>query len=108
MAMANTSGHSKKVTMNAILFLSYCIGNIVAPQFFISAQAPGYKTGYNAIIAGSTIAIASLVAYEVLVRIDIRKKTEQLASMEFTAEMAHAEEQLDLTDREKKGFVYIY
>ena len=27
--MANVSGHSKKVTMNAIFFLSYCLGNII-------------------------------------------------------------------------------
>ena len=32
LAMANTSGHTKKVTMNAILFFSYCLGNIIAPQ----------------------------------------------------------------------------
>ena len=48
--MANTSGHSKKVTRNAIMFLSYCVGNIIAPQFFISSEAPDYLTGYYAIL----------------------------------------------------------
>ncbi|KAL2820148.1 hypothetical protein BDW59DRAFT_164761 [Aspergillus cavernicola] len=30
--MANTSGHTKKVTVNAMVFLAYCVANILAPQ----------------------------------------------------------------------------
>ncbi|KAJ5223579.1 Major facilitator superfamily domain general substrate transporter [Penicillium chermesinum] len=37
--MANTSGHSKKLTMNAIFFICYCIGNIIGPQCFRSNDA---------------------------------------------------------------------
>jgi MFS transporter, ACS family, allantoate permease len=32
--MANTSGHTKKVTMNALLFLSYSLGNILGKNYW--------------------------------------------------------------------------
>lgn len=31
--MANTSGHSKKVTMGAVFFIGYCIGNVWIPTY---------------------------------------------------------------------------
>jgi hypothetical protein len=31
--LANTSGHSKKVTMNAVFFVAYCLGNILGTLF---------------------------------------------------------------------------
>ncbi|KAI4917328.1 hypothetical protein J4E90_003835 [Alternaria incomplexa] len=39
---ANTAGHTKKVTVNALVFIAYCISNIIAPQFFKADQAPLY------------------------------------------------------------------
>ena len=108
--MANTSGHSKKVTMNAILFGSYCLGNIVAPNFFISSEAPNYPTGYNAIIAGSVIAVAALILYEIIVRVENHRKDKALRlDVDAALDIAELEEdQLDLTDKEKKHFRYIY
>jgi MFS transporter, ACS family, allantoate permease len=38
--MGNTSGHSKKVAMNAIFFTAYCIGNIIGPQVFRRSDPP--------------------------------------------------------------------
>ncbi|KAK8054388.1 allantoate permease [Apiospora saccharicola] len=34
---ANTAGHTKKVTTNALIFTSYCVSNIVAPHYVLSA-----------------------------------------------------------------------
>ncbi|KAK7887735.1 hypothetical protein LTR67_009638 [Exophiala xenobiotica] len=105
--MANTSGHSKKVTMNAILFFSCCLGNIVAPQFWIASEAPHYSTGFNSCIAGAVIAVSMLIIYEVIVRWDNRKKAKAYGG-EIIDGIEDAEDQLDITDREKKTFKYIY
>ncbi|KAH0135782.1 MFS general substrate transporter, partial [Aureobasidium melanogenum] len=36
---ANYAGHTKKVTMNAILLISFCLGNIIGPLTFRAADA---------------------------------------------------------------------
>lgn len=30
------------------MFMSYSVGQIVAPQFFLASQAPTYSTGFRA------------------------------------------------------------
>lgn len=44
-ATANTAGHTKKVTTNAILLIGYCLGNFIGPFFFKTNQAPRYNLG---------------------------------------------------------------
>lgn len=40
---SNTAGFTKKSITLAMMFVGYCVGNFVGPQFFISTEAPGYK-----------------------------------------------------------------
>ncbi|KAI8719946.1 hypothetical protein NCS52_00438400 [Fusarium sp. LHS14.1] len=83
--MGNVSGHTKRLTVNATIFLAYCIANIIGPQIFITREAPHYTTGYHAILG-----------FE-------RDRSEGMDVI------MNVEEQLgDLTDYEKKGFRYIY
>lgn len=42
---ANTAGHTKKVSMNAILLMSFCLGNILGPLTFRNADAPSFIPG---------------------------------------------------------------
>ncbi|KAI1849582.1 hypothetical protein JX265_013588 [Neoarthrinium moseri] len=44
-ATANTAGHTKKITTNAMLLIGYCLGNFIGPFFFKSEQAPVYNLG---------------------------------------------------------------
>lgn len=39
-AAANQAGHTKKVTMNAVLLMSFCVGNILGPLTFRDQDAP--------------------------------------------------------------------
>ncbi|KZT60604.1 MFS general substrate transporter [Calocera cornea HHB12733] len=41
----NASGHTKKVTTTAILFIAQCVGNIVGPQVYLAQEKPFYYTG---------------------------------------------------------------
>ncbi|RDW61475.1 hypothetical protein BP5796_11367 [Coleophoma crateriformis] len=103
--MANVSGHTKKITVNALMFLAYCLGNIIAPQFFISSEAPGYKTGYNAILACISIAIVSLAVYALGLKWENKRRDRvEGTGLDMTAETSLD----DLTDKEKRGFRYTY
>ncbi len=104
--MANTSGHSKKVTRNSIMFLSYCVGNIAAPQFFITSEASvGYPTGYRAILGSMSISIICCAIYGTGVYFENRQKMKNGKSDKLGPGNFEDESLLDLTDREKKGFL---
>ncbi|KUL81813.1 hypothetical protein ZTR_11436 [Talaromyces verruculosus] len=105
--MANTSGHSKKLTMNALFFLAYCVGNIIGPQAFRSSDAPTYSHGYEGLLACLVVAIASISAYGVMCHLENKKRDRaQAAGDHHVVEAANAFS--DLTDKEKKDFRYTY
>ena len=106
--MANTSGHTKKLTMNAIFFLAYCIGNIVGPQLFRSSEAPDYDGGYEGLLACLVIAIASIVGYGTLCHFENRKRDRDQDSATPTEQIMAAEAFSDRTDKEKREFRYTY
>lgn len=44
---SNISGYTKKATVNALVFLGYCTGNILGPFFFFSREYPSYPVGLS-------------------------------------------------------------
>lgn len=40
---SNVAGFTKKSVTSAMLFVGYCVGNIVGPQMFYSSEAPVYQ-----------------------------------------------------------------
>jgi len=44
---SNVAGFTKKSTVSAILFIAYCLGNIIGPQFYLTRQAPKYKVSQS-------------------------------------------------------------
>lgn len=43
MITSNVAGFTKRSIVSSLLFVGYCAGNIVGPQFFVSSEAPVYK-----------------------------------------------------------------
>lgn len=104
--MANTSGHSKKLTMNAVFFLAYCVGNIIGPQTFRSSDAPTYSHGYEGLLACLVVAIACISAYGVLCHLENKKRDREQATGD--QHVVAVDPFSDLTDKEKKDFRYTY
>lgn len=104
--MANTSGHSKKLTMNAIFFLAYCIGNIIGPQVFRADDAPSYSHGYEGLLACLVVAIAAIIAYGFLCRWENSRRDKHCPRS--NGELSEVAAFSDLTDREKRSFRYTY
>lgn len=66
MVASNFAGMSRKTTVSAGMFIAYSAGNLVAPQLFISSEAPRYQTGFRGMIASFFCLIAlalMLMAY---------------------------------------------
>ncbi|KAK4504506.1 hypothetical protein PRZ48_005422 [Zasmidium cellare] len=103
--MANSSGHSKKLTVNAVFFLSYCIGNIIGPQLFQADDAPDYSHGYAGMLGCIVVAIVSILGYGFLCFLENRRRDHVYGK--DRGEQA-AEAFSDLTDKEKVGFRYVY
>jgi hypothetical protein len=40
---SNVAGFTKRSIVSSMLFVGYCVGNIVGPQFFLASEAPVYK-----------------------------------------------------------------
>lgn len=42
---SNVAGFTKRSVISALLFVAYCVGNIVGPQFFFASEEPAYPVG---------------------------------------------------------------
>lgn len=103
--MANISGHTKKVTMNAMYFLSYCIGNIVGPQMFRASDAPDYAKGYTALLICFVLSTSAILAYGFLCYCENAQRDRLGEAHELEDEN---EVFSDKTDKEKPHFRYMY
>lgn len=98
---ANYAGHTKKVTMNAILLMSFCLGNIIGPLTFRQEDQPDFIPAKITIIV--TCAFAAVMALVLRAYyIWVNKKR----GREVDHDHVENEEFLDLTDWENRRFRY--
>ncbi|KAH6666848.1 allantoin permease [Halenospora varia] len=100
-AAANFSGHTKKIAVNAIILISFSIGNIIGPLTFTGATAPTYTPAKIAMLACFSSALIlvfilrSMFAYE-----NKRRNRRNEACVVVDSEFKN------MTDRENRGFRY--
>lgn len=97
---SNVAGHTKKTTVNGIVLVGYCIGNLIGPQTFLATEAPRYQTAIICMISCDTVGFlilaALFVSYTAMNRNKAATKVEVCENSEFA----------DLTDRENPLFRY--
>lgn len=105
---SNTSGHTKKVTINAMTLAAFCIGNIVGAETFLPKDAPNYIPGKTVILILLCISffLCFLIRW-VNMRLNIRKRKfirELKERNSWSDEDVEKERQrhafLDMTDKE--------
>lgn len=102
----NVTGHTKKVTVNAIFLIGYCVGNLVGPQTFRDNQAPNYTGAKVAMVV--TQGVSGVVMVLIWIYYVIENKRRDRAHMDTTAiEGIENHEFADLTDMENPLFRYI-
>ena len=95
--LANTSGHTKKITVNAMVFLAYCVANILAPQTSRASEAPGYASGYNSILGFETSAMALMAVYYCGVKWENKRRDKEFGE-DYAINLTMEESMDDLTD----------
>ncbi|KAL4788143.1 major facilitator superfamily domain-containing protein [Aspergillus varians] len=111
---SNTAGFTKKSTVVALIFVGYCVGNFVGPQFFKSTEAPAYGTAYTTILTCYAISIVMAALFRVYLRWTNAKR-DRAQGVYIDPEEAreidlHADEELDRmdeTDLQNQGFRYV-
>ncbi|KAH6976361.1 major facilitator superfamily domain-containing protein [Ilyonectria sp. MPI-CAGE-AT-0026] len=103
--MANVSGHTKKLTVTASIFIAYCCAMIIGPQVFLTKEAPNYPTGYKCLMGFEIAAICLLGMYAVGCKIENKRRDKREGEY---VELSLGEMVDDKTDYEKRGFRYVY
>ena len=100
---SSVAGHTKKITVNSIYLIGYCVGNLVGPQTFIAKQAPNYHGAKVAIVVCNVVSLACVVGIYISYYLD-NKRRDALPPVD----MSHIDhyEFADLTDKENPNFRY--
>ncbi|KAJ5913878.1 hypothetical protein N7504_002761 [Penicillium tannophilum] len=106
MVSSNVSGSAKKTTISAMLFLSYCIGNIISPQVFLTREEPKYPTGIKVCLTGLSLGVVSAVALRFYLQRRNSLARADAVSYEIEGREGTDQDQ-DKTDKEIPGFIYL-
>lgn len=101
---ANYAGHTKKVTMNAVLLMSFCLGNIMGPLTFQDKDAPDYIPAKIAIVVTVLVAGCTTAVLMFYYRWENKRRDRNGTGI---SDLGGAEDDsgfLDLTDRENVKF----
>lgn len=111
MISSNVAGYTKKQVTGAILFIGYCVGNIIGPQTFVTSEKPGYHSAYIAMLIGYSMKLSMVVLlYIYMWRSNTSRDAEQAACgvLSDEEERAAIESGMqDQTEIDNKGFRYI-
>jgi len=103
---SDAAGHTKKLTVSAAFLVSYCIGNLIGPQTFVSKDAPGYHPQRVVMAACLVVATFGLFMLLIVNVLENRKRDKAFANDPNYYIAPENSEFLDLTDFENKNFRY--
>ena len=102
---ANYAGHTKKVSINAIILIAYGPSNIIGPLTFTGFTAPQYIPAKVAIMVCLAVAIAAALTLR-FVYVWENKRRDRAAAEVGDAGRVEDSEFMDLTDRQNGSFRY--
>ncbi|KAF5322435.1 hypothetical protein D9619_000429 [Psilocybe cf. subviscida] len=111
---SNTSGHTKKSTINAMTLVSFGVGNIIGTEIFQPKDAPDYLPGKISIMVLLTVQLfISFLLRWINIRLN-KKKVKAIEELKASRGWSDADVQrererhafADLTDKENIYFVY--
>jgi MFS transporter, ACS family, allantoate permease len=116
---ANIAGHTKKTSLYGFNFVAWTTGNIIGPQTFRQSQAPAYVGGITAMMVCYVAAMALILTYMVVCRLENRKRDREANSRRLpgggqpqgggeagSGGPGSDNDWLDLTDKENRNFRY--
>lgn len=106
MVASNFAGMSRKTTVSAGMFIAYSAGNLVAPQLFISSEAPRYQTGFRGMIASFVALIVLALLLMSYLTWENRKRDRKYGKVDVNK--PQEDDFLNKTDRELAYFRYTW
>ncbi|OSC99141.1 MFS general substrate transporter [Trametes coccinea BRFM310] len=111
---SNTSGHTKKVTVNALTLAAFCVANIVGTETFLPKDAPGYLPGKISILVllSAQVVLCFLIRWvNGWMNRNKRRHVEELKRINgWTDDDVRREREraafADMTDKQNPFFVY--
>lgn len=71
---ANYAGHMKKVTINAVLLMSFCLGNIIGPETFQNKDTPDFIPAKITIVVTVGVAIVLTIILRFVYMMENRRR----------------------------------
>ncbi|KIW76456.1 hypothetical protein Z517_11202 [Fonsecaea pedrosoi CBS 271.37] len=99
---ANFAGHTKKVTISALVLISFYIGHIIGPKTFRDADALDYIPAKLTIVIILSVGILATVALNWAYWHENKKRDREEPTV-----LPDDFEFIDLTDKENRNFRYI-
>jgi len=99
-AAANYAGHTKKITINAIILFAYGASNIIGPLTFTGQTAPNYIPAKAAIMACLAFAVVVTIALRQAYVWENKKRERQAVGIAHVQDI----EFMDLTDKQNREF----
>ena len=86
--------------MNAILLMSFCLGNIIGPETFQGKDAPNYIPAKITIVVTTAVAIFFTIILRFVLQAENKRRDRKMGGFGHKPN----QEFLDLTDRENMEF----
>lgn len=108
----NVAGTTKKSMASAMVFVMYCVGQIVGPQCFKAKEAPSYHSGIVAMLVGFILNLVFNLALRFLYSMENKKRDRALeGKSESELETLREESRLqgfeNVTDKHNVFFRYV-
>lgn len=104
---SNFAGYTKKATAAAMMYMAFCVGQVVAPQLFLTSEAPVYETAFRAAFCCFALCIVLSIALRFYLIWQNKQRDSSAATYE--APVAAGDEFLDFTDKQQQSvFRYMY
>lgn len=98
---SNTAGHTKKVIVNALSLIGYCVGNLIGPLTFIESEEPQYNTAKIIMVVMCVLCMV-LMAALLLINWSANKRRDKKNERLYMENSEFA----DLTDLQNPEFRY--
>lgn len=104
MPATNLGGYTKRSSGVALVFLAYCVGNIIGPHSFLAREAPLYQTGCRVILACASAQVVLAICLRLLlIRRNKRRDAQVAAFHDGAGPQSEYDELADMTDFEVRA-----
>lgn len=107
MISSNVAGQTKKVTVATMMFIAYCVGNLIGPQIIHLEDAPRYLNTKIIICALFGVCCIALLGLRFIWSFRNKQKVRAIAELGDAYKHIPNQEFMDMTDGENQEFRYV-